>query len=94
MNYVVFFLLHLRLRAFAIACEDGLQVLTKISANRLIYGVLLNTGMFVNSDSSLVCKGELEHIPDIASGIKLNFSFKVRSPPIAPKASLAQKINL
>jgi hypothetical protein len=65
-----------------------------MSVNRLVSGVLLNTGMFVNSDSSLICKGELEHIPEMASGIKLNFSFNVLSPPIAPKASLAQKINL
>ena len=75
-------------------CGDGLQELTKMSFNRLTSGALLNTGMFVNSDSSLICKGELEHIPDMASGVKSNFSFMVRSPPIAPKASLAQKISL
>ena len=66
-----------------------------MSVNRFtVESALLNTGMSVKAESSRTCKGELEHRPDKASGIRLNFSLKVRSPPIAPKASFAQKISL
>ena len=64
-------------------------------ANCSIFGAaLLKTGIFVNLDNSLMCSGELEHIPDKALGDKLKFSFSILKPPIAPKASLAQKISL
>ena len=65
-QFLIYFSSH---AAFAIAFVFGYAVKIILAIISRFGFALSKTGIEVNSDSSRMCRGELEHIPDIAAGL-------------------------